>query len=151
MLFPLRMRPRFAGPYLVLLLVAALSAGCGDSPTEPDDDDFSITFSDLVLGDGAIASAGRIVTVHYTGWIADATQPDKKGAQFETSVGGTPFSFLLGFGFVIPGWDLGIPTMRVGGVRRIEIPPALAYGSTGRGSIPPNATLIFDIQLLAVQ
>jgi FKBP-type peptidyl-prolyl cis-trans isomerase len=76
---------------------------------------------------------------------------DHKGPQFETSRGGDPFVFILGAGQVIAGWDQGVPGMRVGGIRRLVIPPSLAYGGTRNGIIPPNATLVFDIELVDVQ
>jgi FKBP-type peptidyl-prolyl cis-trans isomerase FkpA len=104
----------------------------------------------LRVGSGAEAAAGKVVSVHYTGWLYDGSKPDGKGIQFETSVGTTPFSFTLGFGQVITGWDQGLPGMKVGGVRRLVIPPSLAYGSVRNGPIPPNATLIFEVELIDV-
>jgi FKBP-type peptidyl-prolyl cis-trans isomerase len=93
--------------------------------------------------------AGRRITVNYTGWLYDPTRPDNKGQQFDTSAGRQPFSFVPGAGQVIRGWDQGVVGMKVGGLRRLTIPPDLAYGSTGAGGvIPPNATLVFDIELL---
>ena len=96
---------------------------------------------------------GRSLSVHYTGWLYDPTQPEQKGRQFDTSAGGAPFSFTLGVGQVIPGWDRGAVGMKVGGQRRLIIPPNLAYGSQGGagGLIPPNATLVFDIELIEVR
>jgi FKBP-type peptidyl-prolyl cis-trans isomerase len=92
------------------------------------------------------------LTVNYTGWLYDALKPpDHEGLQFETSQGTTPFVFILGTGQVIPGWDQGIVGMKVGGTRRLVVPPSLAYGGTRNGPIPPNATLIFEIQLLSAQ
>jgi FKBP-type peptidyl-prolyl cis-trans isomerase FkpA len=133
----------------VCVIVAAALAGCGDSPTGPSS---SAPFSqtDVRSGTGTDAVAGKAVTVHYTGWLYDASKADNKGVQFETSVGGTPFSFALGFGEVISGWDQGVPGMKVGGLRRLVIPPSLAYGAVRNGPIPPNATLIFEIELLEV-
>lgn len=128
-------------------LCAALGA-CGSSPTSPTSAPFSQT--DLRVGSGADAAAGKVVTVHYTGWLYDGSRSDGKGVQFETSVGGTPFSFTLGFGQVIAGWDQGLPGMKVGGLRRLVIPPSLAYGSVRNGPIPPNATLIFEVELIDV-
>ena len=103
------------------------------------------------MGTGAEAMNGQTVTTNYTGWLYDENAPDNKGAAFDSTDGGAPFSFVLGAGSVIQGWEQGIPGMRVGGTRRLVIPPGLAYGSQGRGSIPPNATLIFDIELVGVQ
>ena len=88
------------------------------------------------------------MTVAYTGWIYDPARPDGKGTQFDSN---TSFQFTLGNGGVIRGWDLGMVGMRVGGRRRLNIPPELAYGSSGRSSIPPNASLVFDVELLNVQ
>jgi FKBP-type peptidyl-prolyl cis-trans isomerase FkpA len=95
--------------------------------------------------------SGKALAVNYTGWLYDATKPEQKGTQFDTSIGRGPYAFVLGAGQVIRGWDQGVPGMKVGGQRRLVIPPDLAYGASGRGQIPPNATLIFDIELLAVQ
>jgi FKBP-type peptidyl-prolyl cis-trans isomerase FkpA len=137
---------------LALLAALALVAGCGsDSPTTPILPTAPFSITDLVVGTGAEATAGRTLTVHYTLWIYDPARPDDKGTQIETSVGGSPFSFVLGTGNVIQGWHQGFPGMRVGGQRRLILPPNLAYGSTGNGPIPPNATLVFDVELLAVQ
>lgn len=130
------------------MLLAA--AGCSSSPSSPSvalpRAEFSQT--DLRVGTGASASNGRLLTVAYTGWIYDPTRPESKGTQFDSN---TSFQFTLGNGGVIRGWDLGVVGMRVGGQRRLAIPPELAYGSSGRGTIPPNASLVFDIELLNVQ
>ena len=136
----------------VCFLFAALtvSIACGSNPAEPTS---SAPFSqtDLRVGTGAEATNGRRVSVTYTGWLYDTSQTDGKGRQFDSNVGGAPFSFTLGSGFVIRGWDQGVVGMRVGGLRRLIIPPDLAYGSSGQGSIPGNATLVFDVELLSVQ
>jgi FKBP-type peptidyl-prolyl cis-trans isomerase FkpA len=89
--------------------------------------------------------------VDYTGWLYDASKVGHKGLQFDTSVGKTPFVFTLGAGQVIPGWDQGIPGMKVGGVRQLVIPSSLAYGGVRSGPIPQYATLIFEIQLIDAQ
>ena len=107
--------------------------------------------ADLRQGTGAEATTGQTLTVHYTGWFYNASTTDSKGPQFDSSVGGTPFSFTLGAGEVISGWDSGVVGMRVGGLRRLVIPPSLGYGSTRRGEIPPNATLLFEIELIEVE
>ena len=93
------------------------------------------------------------MTVHYTGWIYDDSKPDKKGAKFDSSRDRqAPFGFLLGAGKVIRGWDEGVVGMKVGGQRTLIIPPAMGYGERGAGGvIPPNATLIFDVELLEVK
>jgi FKBP-type peptidyl-prolyl cis-trans isomerase FkpA len=133
---------------VVLFLVAAVSAGCGGSPTTPT---APFSQSDVRVGTGASAASGNTLSVNYTGWVYDASQPEQKGAKFESSIGSTPLSFVLGAGQVIPGWDQGIPGMRVGGLRRLVIPPSLAYGGTRNGPIPPNATLVFEVELLSVE
>lgn len=109
--------------------------------------------TDLKEGTGAVATAGRPVSVHYTGWLYSETGTDNKGTKFDSSVDrGQPFQFGLGAGQVIPGWDQGVAGMKVGGQRRLVIPPALGYGSRGAGGvIPPNATLVFDVELLDVK
>ena len=129
-------------------IVLAAAAGCGSSPTSPSSAPFSKT--DLRVGTGTDAAAGGVITVNYTGWLYDPSKTDGKGPQFDTSVGGTPFSFTLGFGQVITGWDQGLPGMKVGGLRRLVIPPSLAYGAVRNGPIPPNATLVFDVELVSV-
>jgi FKBP-type peptidyl-prolyl cis-trans isomerase FkpA len=141
--------------HFVLLVAVALSftaAGCGDdSPTEPTPRaEFSQT--DLRAGTGDTAANGRRLTVHYTLWLYSPSGQDGKGRQIQTSVGGTPFAFTLGVGGVISGWDRGVPGMRVGGLRRLVLPPELAYGSAGSPpDIPSNATLVFEIDLLSMQ
>jgi FKBP-type peptidyl-prolyl cis-trans isomerase len=104
-------------------------------------------------GTGDLAEHGRLVVVHYTGWLYDEQAPDHKGRQFDSSRDrGEPFSFPLGAGRVIAGWDQGVAGMRVGGRRTLVIPPELGYGARGAGGvIPPNATLVFDVELLAVR
>jgi FKBP-type peptidyl-prolyl cis-trans isomerase FkpA len=137
---------------VILGTILASSACGGDSaPTAPSLPTTTFSQTDLVVGTGAEAVNGRRLTVHYTLWLYDAARSESKGQQLQTSVGGSPFPFVLGAGGVIRGWDQGVPGMKVGGMRRLIIPPSLAYGSSGQGSIPPNATLVFDIQLLDVQ
>ena len=137
--------------YLFVLMMASLLTGCGggDGPTAPSVNvPFSVT--ELRAGTGREAVAGKAVTVHYTGWLYDPNQPNNKGSQFDTSVNGQPYSFVLGAGAVIRGWDQGLVGLKVGGVRQLVIPPDLAYGAAGRGPIPPNATLLFEVELMAV-
>lgn len=136
---------------LLALLTAAASACGSGSPASPSVVDVPYSQTDLTTGAGAQAVTGRRLTVNYTGWLYDASKGDHKGQQFETTVGRAPFSFVLGVGQVIKGWDQGFAGMRVGGTRRLVIPPSLGYGSTGTGPIPGNATLIFDVELLDVQ
>jgi len=127
-------------------------SGCGSdsSPTSPSAvPDFSR--SDLRVGTGAAAVSGSTLTVNYSGWLYDASKADSKGPLFETSLGRSVFTFVVGSGQVIEGWDQGIPGMQVGGVRRLVIPPSLGYGNTRSGPIPANASLIFEIELVDVQ
>lgn len=106
---------------------------------------------DSVVGTGAEATAGKTVTVNYTGWLLAPSAADKHGAKFDSSIGREPFSFRLGSGGVIPGWDQGVAGMKVGGKRTLIIPASLGYGADGAGPIPPNANLIFDVELLKVE
>lgn len=105
------------------------------------------------MGTGAEAVGGRSVTVHYTGWLYDESRPGHMGAKFDSSRDrDEPFSFTLGSGQVIAGWDEGVAGMKVGGQRTLTIPPAMGYGASGSGGvIPPDATLLFDIELLDVK
>jgi FKBP-type peptidyl-prolyl cis-trans isomerase len=125
---------------LVVVAAALALGGCGsDSPTEPS----LFRAEDLVVGSGDPAVAGDSLTVHYIGSL-------ENGQVFESSyVTGVPYTFRLGARTVIQGWDQGLVGMRVGGKRKLTIPPALAYGSQGRPGIPGNSTLIFEIELLS--
>lgn len=147
-------RSAFAALVCAVVLVVA-ACGSSSSPTSPSGTDVaSLTVTDLTVGTGTEATAGRTVTVNYTGWLYSAGAPDNKGQQFDSSLtpGRTPFPFRLGVGSVIRGWDQGVVGMKVGGTRRLVIPSSLAYGSSGSsGVIPPNAALVFDIELLSVQ
>jgi FKBP-type peptidyl-prolyl cis-trans isomerase len=128
---------------LVLVALFALAACGGDSTTSPSADG-TFTTEDLVVGTGATAVLGSVVTVNYTGMFTN-------GAVFDTSVGKAPIQLQLGAGQVIPGFEQGIVGMKVGGKRRITIPPSLAYGSAGRPpTIPPNSTLVFDVDLVSI-
>ena len=135
---------------VALLALLVVTAGCAGSATAPSSY-AAFSQSDIVVGTGAEATSGKTATVNYTGWVYDSSKPEQRGAQFDSSIGKTPFSFVLGGGSVIAGWEQGVPGMKVGGVRRLVIPPALGYGGTRQGSIPPNATLVFEIEMLAVQ
>jgi FKBP-type peptidyl-prolyl cis-trans isomerase FkpA len=104
-----------------------------------------LTIDDIVVGDGAAAAAGQKVKVHYTGWLTNGTKFDSSKDRND------PFVFPLGAGSVIKGWDEGVQGMKVGGKRKLTIPPALGYGARGAGGvIPPNATLVFEVELLGV-
>lgn len=130
--------------------VLALSIACGDSPTAPPaplDVPFSTT--DITVGTGTEARTGQTVRVFYTGWVYSTTATDNKGSQFDTNTT-TGLPFTLGAGQVIKGFEQGVTGMRVGGKRRIVIPPSLGYGATGSNGIPGNAHIIFEVELLSV-
>ena len=154
----------------VLALAAGLLAACGaeggDAPAanvagEPTEVQYApelgvtldemtrtssgLYYRDLAQGSGPTAAAGNEVVVHYTGWLVDGTKFDS------SQDAGEPFSFALGAGNVIQGWDEGVAGMQVGGRRRLVIPPSLGYGADGIGPIPPNASLVFDVELLEVR
>ena len=144
----------------VLLAVALLlcAAACNtDSPSPSSSGSIvapsvntavtQLTIVDLALGTGAIANVGNRITVGYSGFLYDPSQPENKGRQFDSS---SAFTFTLGSGLVIKGWDQGVIGMRAGGQRRLIIPPSLGYGSQAVGTIPPNSTLVFDIRLISV-
>lgn len=143
-----------------LLLFATIACG-GSTPTsEPtegapmaDTGVNELQMIDTKVGDGAEARPGRVVRVHYTGWLFDASKGDKRGEKFDSSKDrNEPFEFPLGGGQVIPGWDQGFAGMKVGGTRVLTIPPAMGYGARGAGGvIPPNATLVFEVELLEVK
>jgi FKBP-type peptidyl-prolyl cis-trans isomerase FkpA len=142
-----------ATPRAMVLLLLALAVGaCSSksSTTAPSTTappvNVPFTVTDLTTGSGAQAASGNVLTVQYTGWLYDSSQAQQKGARFDSGT----FQFTLGAGQVIPGWDQGLVGMRVGGTRRLVIPPSLAYGSTQVGPIPPNSTLIFEVALLNV-
>src|SRR5512136_994302 len=135
----------------ILLAVSVAGAGQATKPGGAMDEKIVTTpsgfkYVDLVVGSGPEAQKGQTVDVHYTGWLTD-------GKKFDSSVDrGAPFSFRLGAGQVIPGWDKGVAGMRVGGKRKLTIPPALAYGPRGvPGAIPPNSVLVFEVELLGVR
>jgi FKBP-type peptidyl-prolyl cis-trans isomerase FkpA len=111
-----------------------------------------LQYEDTVTGSGETARTGHHVTVHYTGWLHDAAAPQGRGRKFDSSKDRSdPFDFALGDGMVIGGWDEGVQGMKVGGTRVLIIPPGLGYGASGAGGvIPPNATLVFEVELLSV-
>jgi len=134
---------------MTALGLTALMAACGEAPTAPSQyAPYSQT--DIQVGTGTEAAATNTVTVNYTVWLYDGNATANKGIQIESSLGGTPLTFVIGAGTVIKGWDRGVPGMKVGGIRRLVIPPSLAYGQTRKGIIPQNSTLLFDIELLDV-
>jgi peptidylprolyl isomerase len=127
---------------LALVAVACDDDEKGNRVTTPS----GLQYEDIKVGDGAQPQAGQTVIVHYTGTLTDGTKFDSSRDR------GQPFSFRLGTGEVIKGWDEGLSTMKVGGQRKLTIPPDLGYGSRGAGGvIPPNATLVFDVELLDVK
>ena len=140
--------------FLCVLIATAALAACksnNDSPTAPS---ANVPYSqtDLSVGTGGEATLGRNITAHYTGWLYETNAANNKGRQFTTTAGRTPDTFLLASGSLIGGWVRGIPGMRVGGMRRLVVPPDLGYGAAGRPpEIPGNATLIFEVELVAVQ
>jgi FKBP-type peptidyl-prolyl cis-trans isomerase len=141
---------------LFLFVIAALAASaCGggnSTPTGPTPPSAPYSQTDLRVGTGAEATNGRLASMFYTLWMYDPAGTDGKGRQIQSNVGSAPFSFVVGTGNAIQGWHRGVPGMRVGGLRRLVLPPDLAYGARGSApDIPPNATLVFDIELLAVQ
>jgi FKBP-type peptidyl-prolyl cis-trans isomerase FkpA len=144
----------------VLLAVAVLvcAAACNSESTSPSGSTTTLGPSvntaitqlivvDLTLGTGTLANVGNRITVGYSGFLYDGSAPDTKGRQFDSS---SAFTFTLGSGQVIKGWDQGVIGMRVGGQRRLVIPPSLGYGNQAVGSIPANSTLVFEIRLISV-
>lgn len=134
----------------MVLAVALAAAACGPTPTTPTKD-VPYSQTDLRLGTGADAVNGLTVTAHYAGWFYDGSKTDLKGLEFDSSAGKTPLSFTLGAGQVIQGLERGVLGMKVGGARRIVVPPSLGYGIERNGPIPPFATLVFEVELLDVK
>ena len=138
-------------PLIVFSLILVSACG-GDSGTSPSAPPPTAPFSqtDLRVGTGADATAGRRITVNYTGWLYDPTKPDNKGSQFDSSLTAGRAPLTVTPGSVIAGFERGIVGMRVGGLRRVTIPPELGYGSTAQNGIPSGSTLVFEIELLQV-
>jgi FKBP-type peptidyl-prolyl cis-trans isomerase FkpA len=138
-----------------LFLVCALAAACGgddDSPAAPSGPPVPFSTIELQAGTGTQAVSGSRVSVNYAGWLYSATGTDNKGQLFDSSTGRGPLSFTLGARQVVSGFDQGVTGMRVGGVRRIIVPSDLAYGAAGNPpAIPPNAALVFEVELVSVQ
>jgi FKBP-type peptidyl-prolyl cis-trans isomerase FkpA len=146
-----------AGGLAVAFLMPNSGGDVKPPPTTPSSTSKANTVSefqkiDTVVGNGAEASAGSDVSVHYTGWLHDPSAPDQKGKKFDSSVDrGQAFEFSLCGGRVIKGWDEGVAGMKIGGKRTLIIPAEMGYGARGAGGvIPPNATLVFDVELLGV-
>jgi FKBP-type peptidyl-prolyl cis-trans isomerase len=149
---------------VAVIVAVVLAAGCAPATTarpgstaqgnsKLDATRSALQKVDVKQGTGAVAASGNTVVVHYTGWLYDTSKPDSHGAKFDSSRDrNAPFRFPLGAGRVIKGWDEGVAGMHVGGQRTLVIPPEYGYGARGAGNaIPPNATLIFDVELLAVE
>ncbi|HLM52664.1 MAG TPA: FKBP-type peptidyl-prolyl cis-trans isomerase [Pseudoxanthomonas sp.] len=138
---------------LLLSLVLAAIAACAPTDPPPSGSVAELQRIDQVQGSGKTATSGSDVTVHYTGWLYDENAPEQRGRKFDSSVDrGEPFTFLLGAGRVIRGWDDGVAGMKVGGRRLLLIPSDYGYGSEGAGGvIPPGASLVFEVELLAVK
>jgi FKBP-type peptidyl-prolyl cis-trans isomerase FkpA len=132
--------------------VPAADKATGPATGEPAAE---LKITDIQVGAGKEAQKGKAAMVHYTGWLYDDKAPDKKGREFDSSAshGGLPFGFIIGVGRVIKGWDEGVPGMKVGGKRMLIVPPRLGYGDrdVGNGAIPPNSTLLFEIELIDVK
>jgi FKBP-type peptidyl-prolyl cis-trans isomerase len=141
---------------LILILVTGtfLTTACSKQALPPMEmsNVTELIKTDVKLGEGAEATAGQGVSVHYTGWLYDESATDHKGKKFDSSRDrDTPFEFPLGGGRVIQGWDQGVQGMKVGGQRTLTIPAEMGYGARGAGGvIPPNATLVFDVELLGI-
>lgn len=136
-------------PLAIVVALAAFVFAQTGGPTKvtgkPKTTTSGVEYWDITVGTGTTAVSGKKVTVNYTGWLTN-------GKQFDSSIGRQPFTFELGAGQVIKGWDEGVAGMKVGGKRQLRIPPELGYGARGAGGvIPPNATLIFDVELLNVK
>ncbi len=161
------MRQRHAGPLPLLAALALLAGSCSKKPDQsmlPPANRVATSYAaalrvdlsqmerrrdglyvqDVTVGDGARADSGDVVTVEYAGWLPP-------GKQVDATEEGKPFKVAIGYGRVIKGWDQGIVGMRVGGERRLVVPPALGYGSFGKGSVPGGATLVFDVKLVDVE
>ncbi len=142
---------------LAALFLVAFAFGAGacknntTSPSTPTTTYAPYSQTDLVVGTGAAAANGNTVTVNYTGWVYDGTKPDNKGPIFDTTTGGDPLAFVLGTAYAITGFEQGVLGMKVGGTRRLVIPPSLAYGGNRVSAIPPYSTLIFEVELVEVQ
>ena len=135
-----------AGLFALGMLITPLTQGATMSDAKTTTTASGLKYEDVKLGTGEAATAGKTVSVHYTGWLTD-------GKKFDSSKDrGQPFEFPLGGGRVIKGWDEGVQGMKIGGVRKLTIPASLGYGSRGAGGvIPPDATLVFEVELLGVR
>jgi FKBP-type peptidyl-prolyl cis-trans isomerase len=146
-------RPRLFRPIQALLAAVVLLGGCSANTQESTVPTAQLTITELKPGTGPAIKAGQTAVVHYTGWLYVEDAPDHKGKKFDSSLDrNDPFSFPVGGGQVIQGWDQGVAGMQAGGQRRLVIPAELGYGARGAGGvIPPNATLLFDVELLSIR
>ena len=137
----------------VVVCVVASSAACNSTTAVDGGGVTTLQMTDVKVGTGADAANGKTVTVNYTGWLYSEAPADHHGTKFDSSrdPGREPFTFILGAGQVISGWDQGVAGMKVGGQRTLTIPPGLGYGSRANGPIPANSTLVFDVELLDVR
>ncbi|MEN9995815.1 MAG: FK506-binding protein [Pseudomonadota bacterium] len=132
-------------------MLSACGGGNGSASASATSGPIALQTTDTVNGTGSTAVAGNTLTVNYTGWLYDASAAQNHGKQFDSSIGKAPFSFKLGAGQVIAGWDQGMVGMKVGGKRTLIIPSAMGYGSSGAGGvIPPNTALVFDVELISI-
>ena len=144
------------GLLAAFLTAGAVSCNSSDSPTSPVVfvGPANLVVTDVRVGDGAVLAAGQTATVHYGLWLYDPSGNDLKGTFMQdsrlTASGTAGVQVRIAAGSVIQGWVDGLPGLRVGGLRRLIIPPSLGYGSTGNGSVPPNAWLVFDVDLIAI-
>jgi len=142
-------------PLAIVFAGLTVLSGCSDqtSATSSSESVSALVKKDVKVGDGAEAARGDMISVHYTGWLYDQSATHQKGKKFDSSRDrGQPFGFKLGAGRVIDGWDQGVVGMKVGGQRTLTIPSSLGYGARGAGGkIPPNATLVFDVELLNIR
>jgi FKBP-type peptidyl-prolyl cis-trans isomerase len=132
---------------------AAPASAADAVPTSTGNETMALQKTELAPGTGAEIKSGQTALVHYTGWLYDVAAPENKGKKFDSSVDrNEPFEFPVGGGMVIRGWDEGVAGMKVGGKRRLVIPPEMGYGSRGAGGvIPPGATLVFDVELVEIR
>ena len=147
----MKLKLPLAAAFVAILSLSACGGGGGGSDSSSSSvavaNPAAFSFTDTTVGTGTQATTGKTATVTYTGWLYSATASDHKGSQFDTGT----FSFTVGTGQVIPGFDQGVQGMLVGGTRVILIPSSMGYGSSGQGTIPPNAGLVFQVTLNAVQ
>ena len=139
---------RRVSAHLFVLVLLGAAAACGsDSPTSPSGEDAPFSTTDLRVGTGATVTNGRNVTLTYTGWLYDSSRPENKGTRFDSG----QIGFVVGTNQVVRGLDMGVVGMRVGGQRRIVVSSELGYGSAGRGPVPPNSAMVFDVEIIDAQ